>query len=125
MPAEIKSLRWRRFVAKYVTYLEIFAYFMVVLVGTALTVAWTYKVDVTADSKDGDLKALEHDIKAAKECVVIRLPIPDKEKVEKGQVVAEVCTDPEYIKSHQAMDRLKAALETLKPPEPEESEMPC
>ena len=122
MPAEIRSLRWRRFIAKYVTYLEIFAYAMVVIVGTALIVAWTYRVDVTADSKDGNLKALEHDIKAANECVVLRLPVPDKAKVKKGQVVAEVCTDPEYVKSHQAMERLKAALETLKPAEPAESE---
>ena len=46
MPTEIRSLRWRRFIAKYVTYLEVFAYFMVVLVGTGLIVAWTYKVEV-------------------------------------------------------------------------------
>ena len=53
MPARIKSLRWRRFIAKYITYLEIFAYMMVVLVGGGVITAWCYHVDVTAESKEG------------------------------------------------------------------------
>lgn len=113
MPPQIKSLRWRRFIAKYVTYLEIFAYAMVLVVGTGLIVAWTYKVDVTADSKDGTLKALEYDVTLDKQCVIVRLPVPDKTDVREGQVVAEVCTDPTFISRHQTMERVRSALASL------------
>ena len=114
MPPEIKSLRWRRFVAKYVTYLEILAYALVFIVGTALIVAWTYEVDVTADSKDGTLNAHEHVIKLDSECVVIRLPVADKTDVKRGDLVAEVCTDPDFVKRYRAMEGVRKALDGLK-----------
>ena len=113
MPPEIKSLRWRKFIAKYVNYLEIFAYAMIILVGTALVVAWTYKVEVTADSKDGDLKAHEYAIELDQECVIVRLPVLDKTDVKKGDVIAQVCTDADFIKRYTAMKSVRSALEGL------------
>lgn len=113
MPPRIQSLRWRRFVAKYVTYLEIFAYGMVLVVGGGLIVAWTYKVDVVADSKEGDLKPYEHEINAAKDCLVVRLPVANKTDVRKGDVVARVCAEPDWIKRYQAMAEVRTALEQM------------
>ena len=61
---EIKNLRLRRFVAKYITYLEIFSYTFVVLVGGAVIWTWCYRVPVTAKTAAAPLNPFEYAVKA-------------------------------------------------------------
>ncbi len=107
------SLTWKRFVAKYVRYLELWGYFNVLAVGTGVVIAWVWTVDVTADSNNGYLEAHEHALTLSEPCVVLRLPVGDKSDVEKGQVVAEVVTGRRAVESARLRAEVRRTLETL------------
>jgi hypothetical protein len=108
-----KSLRWKRFVAKYVRYLEIWGYFNVIAVGAGVIGAWVVHVDVTAESQEGNLAAYEWPVSLDRECVVVHLPVADRAEVEKGGVVAEVSVEPAAVQRAKALVKLRAALNSL------------
>lgn len=118
----IKSMRLRRFIAEYIRYLEILAYALVVLVGVGVAAAWSWRVNVTAASKDGDLKPFEHEVKAAERCAVVALAVEDKTDVRKGDVIVEVCFVPEWIIQVEAMAHLRKVIQAMRSSEPKPDE---
>ncbi|MBT3374519.1 MAG: hypothetical protein HN742_37655 [Lentisphaerae bacterium] len=120
----IKNMRLRRFIAKYIRYLEILAYAFVLLVGGGVVAAWSWKVDVTARSKDGDLKPFQHEVQTELECVVIDVLVEDESNVVADQVIAVVCTDPAWIARVKLLDEVRGLHGILYPPPPEEEQSP-
>lgn len=116
----IRNMRLRRFVAKYIRYLEILAYALVLAVGAGVIAAWSWRVEVTADSAAGDIKAYEYELETEEECIVVDLPVEDKTHVSKDDVVAGICTDPTWIARAKIMAEVRDAVETMLPPEEEE-----
>jgi hypothetical protein len=108
-----KSLRWKRFVAKYVRYLEFWGYFNVIAVGAGVVAAWVVQVEVTAESKAGNLTAYESPLRLDADCVVLRLVARDKTDVGKGDVIAEVTTDTKLVARFRALARLQSALQVI------------
>jgi len=111
---EIKSMRMRRFIAKYIRYLEILAYTLILLVGTGVVMAWCWRVDVTCKSDAVELAPFEHTVKAPAECVVLELPVAENAPVRKGQVVAVVCTNAQWVARAKAESGLREALDALR-----------
>ncbi len=118
----IKSMRLRRFIAKYIQYLEVAAYCLVVVVGGGVAAAWLWKVEVTAGSIAGDLKPYEHSIACDAKCVVVALPCEDKTDVQEGQVVVEVCKDPEWVAEAEVMSQIRSVLDAMREEPDEEPE---
>jgi len=108
-----KSLRWKRFVAKYVRYLELWGYCNVIAVGVGVVAAWVVQVDVTAESKEGALVPCESPVRVGRDCVVLRFAVPDRTEVRKGDAVAEVTTDPDLVAGFRALAELRKALAVL------------
>jgi hypothetical protein len=86
-----KSLRTRRFVAKYITYVEVFGYLFVAILAGGIFAAWFYHVDdvVTDDAaKNPEIAPKESVLKEDNDAFVTRLFVTEKfQSVKKGQPV--------------------------------------
>src|SRR5947208_1867773 len=102
-----KSLRTRRFVAKYVTYVEVFGYLFVATLAAGIFAAWFFHVDdVVKDdaSKNPEIAPKEIVVKDANDAYITRLFVTDKfQSVKKGQPLVEVIDDPDWVDRFRVM----------------------
>ena len=105
----------RRFIARYVVYLEVFGYLFVVTVVAAIAVLWFVKVDNTSQAYSNPLiKPNEREVTRKADAVVLKVLVRDRVDVTEGQPLAEVCDDPAWVGRYRAAqcgDSLAAELD--------------
>jgi len=93
-----KSLRIRRFIAKYIGYVQIFSWAFVAFIATGVCVLWFVKVDDTAGSQEAsEIRPHEELVTRAADAVVLRVLVPNHTDVAAGQALVEVSDDPVWI----------------------------
>jgi hypothetical protein len=107
-----QSLPMRRFIARYMNYVEVFGYLFVLTILGGILFACFYRMDVTAaHEKDPEIRAHEVLVRAARDTAVSRLLVTEPlAPVQAGQPIAEV-----WEGTPDAVDRLRgvAALESM------------
>jgi hypothetical protein len=94
-----RSLRMRRFIAKYIQYLTIFGYLYVALVGIVVATLWFVKVDEVATGS-AEIRPHEEVLRHQTDVVVMDLLVENHADVSAGQDLVTICTDPASAKSN-------------------------
>lgn len=108
-----KSLRTRRFVAKYVNYVEVFGYLFVATLAAGIFGAVFYEVDdAVQQDKDPIIQPKETVVKQNKAVYVNRLFVTEPyQQVRKGDPIVEVIDRPKWVERYKAVSHLRAALD--------------
>jgi multidrug resistance efflux pump len=108
-----KSLRTRRFVAKYVNYIEVFGYLFVATLAAGIFGAVFYEVDdAVQQDKDPIIQPKETIVKENKAVYVNRLFVTEPyQQVRKGDPIVEVIDRPKWVERYKAVSHLRAALD--------------
>jgi hypothetical protein len=110
------SKRLRRFIAKYIRYVEVIGYGFVILATLGIIACWVIEVDDVAKA-DGTpaikprteiLKDVENDV------VVVKVLVKTHADVKAGQPLLKVCRDPQWVKQLKAMQPLEDAQRALR-----------
>ncbi|GEM_PF-5726234 len=104
----------RRFIARYVVYLEVFGYLFVATVAAAIAVLVFVRVDDVARA-DGNplIKPHEHAVTLKTDAVVLNVLVKNHEEVTKGQPLAEVCDEAAWVRRYQAAQHSDSLVATL------------
>ena len=108
--------KWRRrFIARYIVYLEVFGYLFVGVVVVAIALLFFFKVDDVSQAYSNPLiKPHEQEVSQKTDVIVLNVLVRNHAEVAKEQPLAEVCDDPAWVRRYQAAqhsDSLIAALD--------------
>lgn len=105
----------RRLIAHYIVYLEVFGYLFVATVAVAIALLFFFKVDDVSQAYSNPLiKPNEVVVTQKADVVVLNVLTRNHADVAKGQPLAEVCDDPDWVRRYQVAghsDSLAAALD--------------
>ena len=108
--------KWlRRFIAKYVRYVEVIGYGFVVLAATAIVTCWFMQVDdvVKADGAPVIKPYTEIVKDDQNDVVVVKVLVKNHQAVKANQPLVRVCSDPKWVKRFKAIQQLEDAKKTL------------
>lgn len=108
--------KWlRRFIAKYVRYVEVIGYGFVVLATAAIVTCWFVQVDdvVKADGTPVIKPRTEIMKDDQNDVVVVKVLVKNHQKVKKNQPLVRVCRDSKWVKRFKAIQQLVDAKKTL------------
>lgn len=111
-----QSLRTRRFIAKYVKYLEIFGYGFVFAVATIIAFLWFTKTEDLVLSNAEPIKPHEYVLSLDEDIVVIEALVKNKTDVTIGQPLFEISRDKSQVnryRAKQVIEELEGALDSL------------
>ena len=111
-----QSLRTRRFIAKYVKYLEIFGYGFVFAVATIIAFLWFTKTEDLVLSNAEPIKPHEYVLSSDEDVIVIEALVKNKTDVTIGQPLFEISRDKSQVnryRAKQVVEELEGALDSL------------
>ena len=109
-----KSPLIRRFVARYIAYLEVFGFLFVATMAIVIAVLWVWQVDDVAQAYQNPLiKPYEHVVIHPANVVVLKMLLPNHAEVIEGQPIAEICNDPAWVSRYAAAQQATALALTL------------
>ena len=111
-----QSLRTRRFIAKYVKYLEIFGYGFVFAVATIIAFLWFTKTEDLVLSNAEPIKPHEYVLSSDEDVIVIEALVKNKTDVTIGQPLFEISRDKSQVsryRAKQVIEELEGALDSL------------
>ena len=93
--SKIRSIRTRRFIAKYIRYLELFSYLLIFTIGSLIIAAFTWKIDMVEKGSPASLVPTKIEISSEEQCKIISIGVVDSAEVFKGQALAIIDTENE------------------------------
>ena len=111
-----QSLRTRRFIAKYVKYLEIFGYGFVFAVAAAIAFLWFTKTEDLVLSNAEPIKPHEYVLSSDEDVIVIEALVENKTDVTIGQPLFEISRDQSQVnryRAKQVAEELSGELDSL------------
>ena len=111
-----QSLRTRRFIARYVKYLEIFGYGFVFAVAVAIAFLWFTKTEDLVLSNAEPIKPHEYVLSLEEDIVVIEALVKNKTDVTIGQPLFEISRDKSQVnryRAKQVAEELSGELDSL------------
>ena len=111
-----QSLRTRRFIARYVKYLEIFGYGFVFIVAVAIAFLWFTKTEDLVLSNAEPIKPHEYVLSLDEDIVVIEALVKNKTDVTVGQPLFEISRDKSQVnryRAKQVAEELSGELDSL------------
>lgn len=111
-----QSLRTRRFIAKYVKYLEIFGYGFVFAVAAIIAFLWFTKTEDLVLSNAEPIKPHEYVLSSDEDVIVIEALVKNKTDVTIGQPLFEISRDKSQVnryRAKQVVEELEGALDSL------------
>ena len=111
-----QSLRVKRFMARYIIYLEIFGFVTVTAVALAIVACFFWKVD---DIIRGDVVAIQpraESIKWKADALVVRVLVQKHQQVRKGDALIEVVDDPQWMSRYLVMRQMRTLLDEFDAP---------
>jgi hypothetical protein len=112
---EVRKRWMRRFVARYIAYLEVFGYIFVATVIAAVGVLFFVRVDDVSQAYSTPvIKPYEHAVTVKGDALVLSILVRHHQDVREGQPLAEICVEPAWVRRYQAAqhsDSLVAALD--------------
>jgi len=110
------SLKVKRFMARYITYLEIFGFTAVTLVALGIAACFFFKVD---DVIRGDAVAIQPRAEAIKregDALVTRVLVENHQQVKKGDPLIEIVEDPAWMSSYLITRQMRSLLDEFDAP---------
>lgn len=128
------NLRVRRFIAKYIMYLEVIGYLFVIVIGATIAALWLIKIDDTAKAAGSgptpNIKPFEEVISWPRECLAVELLVedlpptgqvpppdpatpPDHRNVGKGEPLVRLTDDPRWIAEQKKADRYQKIIDNI------------
>lgn len=111
-----QSLRTRRFIARYVKYLEIFGYGFVFAVATAIAFLWFTKTEDLVLSNAEPIKPHEYVLSPDEDILILEALVENKTDVTVGQPLFEISRDKSQVsryRAKQVIEELEGALDSL------------
>ena len=111
-----QSLRTRRFIARYVKYLEIFGYGFVFAVAAAIAFLWFTKTEDLVLSNAEPIKPHEYVLSSDEDVIVIEALVENKTDVTIGQPLFEISRDKSQVnryRAKQVAEELSGELDSL------------
>lgn len=108
--------KWlRRFIAKYIRYVEVIGYLFVMVAAVGTVTCWFVQVDDTAKAdatpavkpRTEVVKADQHDV------VIVKVLVPNHTAVKAGQPLVRVCRDPKWVERFKALRHWEEATKSL------------
>ena len=93
--SKTRSIRTRRFIAKYMWYLEIFSYILIIIIGSLIIFAFTWEIDMVEKGSPASLVPTKIEISSEEQCKIISIEVVDSAEVFKGQALAIIDTENE------------------------------
>jgi len=111
----LKKSRWmRRFVARYIAYLEVFGYLFVVAMATTIAALWLWKVDDVSQAHSNPLiKPHEYVATHPADVVLLNMLVQKHDEVTEGQPIAEICDDPAWVSRYASAQQALALAAAL------------
>lgn len=104
----------RRFVARYIAYLEVFGYVFVATMAAAIAILWIWKVDDVAQAHSNPLiQPHEYVATHPSDVVVLKILVQKHDEVAEGQPIAEICDDPVWVSRHASAQQALALANAL------------
>src|ERR1041384_7692726 len=113
MLPDAKSLRMKRFMARYIFYLEMLGFVAVTLVALAVASCFFFKTDDVLRHV-GDPVPIEpkaETIKRKVDALVTRVYVQNHQNVHKGDLLVEVVEQPEWMSRYLVMHQIQAMLD--------------
>jgi hypothetical protein len=108
--------KWlRRFIAKYIRYVEVIGYGFVVLAATAIVTCWFVQVDDVAKADGTPVIKPRTEIVNDNEndVVVVKVHVENRDPVQKGQLLVSVCSNPKWVERYKALSQWVEAAKSL------------
>ncbi len=108
--------KWlRRFIAKYVRYVEVIGYGFVILAATAIVTCWFVQVDDVVKAEGTPvIKPLTEVVNDNEnDVVVVKVHVKNRAPVHKGQLLVSVCRDPKWVERYKALSQWVEAAKSL------------
>ena len=93
--SKTRSIRTRRFIAKYIRYLELFSYLLIFIIGSLIIAAFTWEIDMIEKGSPASLVPTKIEISSEEQCKIISIEVVDSAEVFKGQALAIIDTENE------------------------------
>ena len=93
--SKTRSIRTRRFIAKYIRFLELFSYLLIFIIGSLIIAAFTWEIDMIEKGSPASLVPTKIEISSEEQCKIISIEVVDSAEVFKGQVLAIIDTENE------------------------------
>jgi multidrug resistance efflux pump len=117
-PGGRPSPAMKRFMARYIYYLELFGYVAVSLVALAVVSCFFFKVDdvIRLDGDPVPIKPRSEPIKRTADALVTRVFIQNHQSVRKGDPLIEVVEEPKWMSRYLVMHQMQTMLDEFDAP---------
>lgn len=106
----------KRFMARYIFYLEITGYALVSLVALAVIACFFFQVDDTITGDAVPIQARTESIKPGVEALVTRVFVQNHQSVRRGDPLVEVVERPRWVSRYLVMHQMQALLDEIDAP---------
>jgi hypothetical protein len=106
----------KRFMARYIFYLELIGYLAVSLIALAVVACFFFSVNDTITGDAVPIKARTESIKAEAGALVTRVFVQNHQSVRWGDPLVEVVEKPEWISRYRVMHQMRLLLEEMETP---------